>query len=201
MSLIWNLLDRGENRPGGRTLGSRFTLWCGRRLALRHGRRITLPKSCKIHPNALIHPRGGSILFGENCQVATNAVVQGPIIFGNFCTVQTGSILVGYGHGENAAGMIRIGNHVRIAPFVQIIAGNHDISNPGEPIGRVIPQGVSIGDNVWVGGRVIILAGVTVGPNAILAAGAVVTKDVPPYSIVGGVPAKLIRDRRQPTPA
>ena len=55
---------------------------------------------------------------------------------------------------------------------------------------------VVIGNDVWIGDRVIILPGVHVGDGSILAAGAVVTKDVPPYAIVGGVPAKLIRMRK-----
>ena len=56
---------------------------------------------------------------------------------------------------------------------------------------------VIIGDDVWIGGRVIILPGVTIGNGAIVGAGAVVTRDVPEYAIVGGVPAKVIKMRTQ----
>ncbi len=196
MSLIWNLINRGANMSDG-SRAARFTSWCGRRMALRHGDRIVLPASTRVHPNALVHPRKGLIRFGEKCGVATGAIVQGNVSFGDHCSVQTGSIIVGYGARENPVGQVRIGNHVRIAPFVQIMGGNHDTSNPEGPIGRVIGAPITIEDNVWVGGRVVITAGVTVGRNAILAAGAVVTKDVPPYCIVGGVPAKVIRDRRE----
>jgi acetyltransferase-like isoleucine patch superfamily enzyme len=195
MSLLWDILDRGNSRLDVSSFGMRLTTWCGRRLALRHRPAVSVPKSCRIHPAARIHPRKGRIRFGERCQVAANAIVQGPVVFGDGCSVQTGSILVGYGEGDDADGAIRIGNRVRIAPFVQMIAGNHDISDPGAPIGRIVTGRIVIEDNVWVAGRVIITAGVTVGRNAVLAAGAVVTRDVPPYAVVGGVPAKVIRDR------
>lgn len=195
MSLLWNYLNRGASLLDNSCTG-RFTAWCGRRLALRHGDRIILPRSTRLHPDALIHPRQGLLRFGENCQVATGAIVQGNVQFGDHCSVQTGTIIVGYGTRENPTGQVTIGHHVRIAPHAQILAGNHDISDPEAPIGPVIGQPIVLGDNVWVCGRVIITAGVTVGRNAILAAGSVVTKDVPPYAIVGGVPAKFIRDRR-----
>ncbi len=195
MSLVWNVINRGANMFDG-TRASRFTAWAGRRLALRHGDRIVLPKSTRVHPNALIPPRKGLLRFGENCQVSTGAIVQGNVSFGDYCSVQTGTIIVGYGTRENPEGQVTIGNHVRIASAAQILAGNHDISDPETPIGGIVAKPIVIEDNVWVCGRVIITAGVTVGRNAILAAGSVVTKDVPPYAIVGGAPAKFIRDRR-----
>ncbi len=192
MSLIWILLEKGMSQPVSTTWGQRVTYWCGRRLAMRH-RSVTIPPDCLVHPDARLHPRGHAITMGGHCVIASGAVVQGPVTMGHHCSVQTGSIVIGCGDGK---GPITLGNHVRIAPFAQLIAGNHDISNPEGPIGKVIGAPITIGDNVWVAGRVIITAGVTVGRNSVLAAGSVVTKDVPPYSIVGGVPAKVIRSRK-----
>ena len=60
-----------------------------------------------------------------------------------------------------------------------------------------IRKGVTIEDGVWLGTRVIILDGVTVGKNSIVAAGSIVNKDVPPYTIVGGIPAKIIKNRKE----
>lgn len=195
MSLLWRFFDKGASMVSGDRAGMRFMLWCGRRMALRNPG-VVVPKSCLIHPEARVHPRRGAIRFGEKCQVAAGAIVQGPVAFGDSCSVQAGSIVIGYGSGDDPAGAITIGNHVRIAPFVQIIAGNHDLSDPEGPIGKVIGAPVAIGDNVWVGGRTVVTAGVSIGRNAVIAAGAVVTKDVPAYAIVGGVPAKLIRMRK-----
>lgn len=102
-----------------------------------------------------------------------------------------------------AKSTIRIGNNVMFGPEVALIAGNHrtnllgrfmvDISNqekePRDDIGIVVE------DDVWVGTRAIILDGVRVGRGAIVGAGAIVTRDVPAYAIVAGIPAKVIKYR------
>ena len=98
---------------------------------------------------------------------------------------------------------IRIGNKVMFGPEVSIHGGNHRTDLSGRFMFDVTeaekrPEddlGVVIGDDVWVGARAVILHGVTIGRGAIVAAGAVVTRSVPPYAIVGGVPAKVIRFR------
>lgn len=196
MSLLWSLLDRGLSVSRRNSRAMRILLWCGRRLALRH-QHVSIPASCCIHPEARIHPREGAIQFGEKCQIAPGAIIQGNVTFGNECSVQTGSILVGYGDREKPDGRITIGNGVRIAPLVMIIAANHNFADPDKPIHK---QGLSheeivIEDDVWIGGRVSITAGVTIGRGAVVAAGAVVTRDVPAGTIVAGIPAKVIRNR------
>lgn len=96
---------------------------------------------------------------------------------------------------------IRIGNKVMFGPEVVIVGGGHNSSVIGKYMFNVHEKrpeddlGVIIEDDVWVGTRAIILKGVTVGKGAIIAAGSVVTKDVPSYSVVGGVPAKIIKMR------
>ena len=89
---------------------------------------------------------------------------------------------------------LTIGNHVGIATDVMIYNDEHDINSPdyGNSFGPV-----SIGDYVFIGPRAIILPNVTIGKGAVIAAGAVVTKDIPEYEIWGGVPAKKINDRPQ----
>ena len=88
-------------------------------------------------------------------------------------------------------GGIEIGDDVLIGQQVVIATLNHDL-NP-EKRGSMIPKHVKIGNRVWIGAHATILAGVTIGDNSVVAAGAVVTKDVPENSVVAGVPAKVIR--------
>lgn len=93
---------------------------------------------------------------------------------------------------------IEIGNYVIIGPNVTIIAQNHDISNWKKPMiysSKYKRGDIKIADDVWIGANVTILAGVTISRGSVIGAGAVVTKNVEAFSIVGGVPAKKIKDR------
>jgi acetyltransferase-like isoleucine patch superfamily enzyme len=87
---------------------------------------------------------------------------------------------------------LTIGDNVVFSPEVMLLAGTHDINDPGFADSPVGPYRVEIEDYVWIGARAIIMPGVTVGRGAVVAAGAVVTKDVAPLTIVAGVPAKPI---------
>lgn len=94
----------------------------------------------------------------------------------------------------------KIGNFVLIAPDVSIVGGDHRIDVPGIPImftGRDNMENLLtvIEDDVWIGTKAIIMAGVRIARGAVIAAGSVVTHDVPPYAIVAGVPAKVIKYR------
>lgn len=92
---------------------------------------------------------------------------------------------------------VSIGRDVMMAPEVMILAANHVHERIDVPM-RL--QGerrlrVTIGDDVWIGARAVVVAGVSIGHGAVIGAGAVVTRDVPPFAIVGGNPARLIRFR------
>lgn len=88
-------------------------------------------------------------------------------------------------------GGIEIGDDVFIAPKVNLVTLNH-VMNPYER-STTYAKPIKIGNRVWIGIAATVLAGVTIGDNSIIAAGAVVTKDVPPNTIVGGNPAKVIK--------
>jgi acetyltransferase-like isoleucine patch superfamily enzyme len=95
------------------------------------------------------------------------------------------------------SGKITIGDNVMLAPRVSIYAENHVFDNPNITIKA---QGVSkmdvvIEDDCWIAANVVILAGVTIGKGSVVAAGSVVNEDVPAFSVVAGVPARVIKSR------
>lgn len=101
--------------------------------------------------------------------------------------------IVGQGAFLDGRDRLVIGHHTDIASEVMIYNSEHDINDPDF---TAISQPVEIGDYVFIGPRAIILPGVVIGTGAVVAAGAVVTKSVQPYAIVGGVPAKVIGERK-----
>ncbi len=92
------------------------------------------------------------------------------------------------------AAPIRIGDNCMIGPKTCIYAIGHPLDPSERRRGIGLPAPVSIGDDVWIGGGVTILPGVTVGDGAVVGAGSVVTHDVPPYTVVAGNPARIIRE-------
>lgn len=105
----------------------------------------------------------------------------------------------GIGKGSFLQGYVTIGNHVLMGAECLIYTENHNFNRMECTIdqqGYQEPRPVIIGDDVWIGSRVIILPGVSVGNGAVIGAGSVVTHDVPPYAIVGGNPAKVIKYRK-----
>lgn len=196
---LWALLTGGDSLPQRTTWGSRFALWCGYLLAARH-RRVRIDRTCRISPEARICPRQGAIEIGAHTSVALGALLQGNIRIGEHCSVQAHSLLVGYGRPGDTSGRITIGNYVRIAPMVMMIAADHIFADPGRPIhSQGLHQApIIIEDDVWIAGRVSVVAGVTIGRGSVIGAGAVVTHDIPPYSVAVGVPARVVRNRLRP---
>ena len=110
-----------------------------------------------------------------------------------------GDVIIGdhtrIGLHNTIIGPVEIGNNVNLAQGITVTALNHNFSDTNK---RIDEQGVStnqvtIEDDVWIGANAVILPGVTIGEHCVVAAGAVVTKDVPPHSLVAGVPAKVIK--------
>lgn len=127
---------------------------------------ITLPRSSSIHWRAEFYHPGG-IVIGENCIVGDTAFLDG----------RDG---------------ITLGRNVNIGSHVSIYTRQHAVDSPTfEEIGGP----VVVGDYAWIASHAVVLPGVTIGEGAVVAAAAVVTKDVAPYTLVGGNPARYIRDR------
>lgn len=108
----------------------------------------------------------------------------------------------GLGLNCSVRGPLEMGANIMMGPDVTILTSTHNISRTDVPMnqqGFLPNQKVTIGDDVWIGTRVIILPGVTIGRGVVVGAGAVVTKDIPDYAVVAGVPAKVIKFRNQPS--
>lgn len=130
-----------------------------------------------------------------------NVTIEDNAFFGLGNTIEIGD---NSGIGKNAyitniggGGEVKIGKNVMMAPDVVILTKMHSYKRIDIPMlyQNTYSKKVIIEDDVWIGIRSIIMPGVKIGKGSIIGAGAVVTKDVPPYSIVGGVPAKIIKKR------
>lgn len=127
---------------------------------------------------------------GKNVNIEHGAVISSKLSIGDNSGVGIDCV---------CGGELIIGNDVMMAPECIIIPRNHEYSDVNIPMrlqGYKVEEPCVIGDDVWIGRRVMIMPGVTIGKGAIIAAGAVVTKDIPDFAIAGGVPAKVIKYRR-----
>ncbi|MBR1545993.1 MAG: acyltransferase [Prevotella sp.] len=132
-------------------------------------RQFSLGKRSVIESYCCINNAVGDVVIGDHTRVGIHCTVIGPVT---------------------------IGSHVNLAQGITVTALNHNFKDTTL---RIDKQGIStkpvvIGDDVWIGANAVILPGVTIGRHAVVAAGAVVTKDVPDNCIVGGVPAHIIKD-------
>lgn len=128
---------------------------------------------------------------GENVNVEKN------VFFGSGKGFKIGKNS-GLGLNSRLQGPLSIGENVMMGPEVMIFTQNHNYNRTDIPMieqNNSEREPVNIGNDVWIGARAIILPGVNIGDGAIIAAGAVVTKDVESYTMVGGVPAKIIKRR------
>ncbi len=107
--------------------------------------------------------------------------------FGAHCWINTGLRL-------DARDAITLGDHVVIGPDVMFVTSTHDYGGPDHRAGRLTAAPIVVEAGAWLGARCTILPGVTVGRGAVIAAGAVVHRDVPPNTLVGGVPARVLRE-------
>lgn len=172
----------------------------GKHTNIKHAHLVKAGKSLTIGKNVNINALsrkgisiGDNVTIKDGCIIECTGVIrslgEGLIIKNNVGISQYCFIAV--------RGNIFIGDNTIIGPNVSIFSENHNYSNhellireQGETRKDVI-----IGEDVWIGNKSTVLCGVTIGNHAIIAAGSVVTKDVPAYAIVGGVPAKIIKMR------
>jgi len=168
----------------------------GSNVVLRHPHKIRLGDGVVVDDNAVLDAKGTTnqgISIGNNVFLGRNTIV--------YC--QNGDIRIADNAniGSNcqifSAGSVEIGANVLMAAYSYIIGGGHRYDDPDVPIsqqGREA-RGIRVQEDVWIGAGAKIFDGVQIGKGAIVAAGAVVTQDIPERSIAGGVPARVIRIR------
>lgn len=131
----------------------------------------------------------GTVIWG------TPTITGGPDLYrrlsiGADCWLNAGCFL-------NAGADVHIGDRVSIGQQVMILTDTHALEGGERRAGALRAEPVRVGDGAWLGARSTLLPGVTVGEGAVVAAGAVVAHDVPPHTLVGGVPARALRELPQ----
>ena len=175
--LDWVIMNQVETRPRWfiRLLAPLYQ-HRGRHSVIHHSARMDTPPYRKfslgdysvIESFACINNAVGDVMIGDHTRIGLHNTIIGPVT---------------------------IGSHVNLAQGITITALNHNFEDSEK---RIDEQGVStsavtIEDDIWIGANAVVLSGVTIGHHSVVAAGAVVTKDVPPHSLVAGVPAKVIK--------
>ncbi len=130
-----------------------------------------------------------NIHIGRNVHIHRNSVIWGELAALNNVSI---------GPGNYIYGIVKFGHHVMTAPGCVFVGGSHGFESTDEPM--ILQNcfnngGVVIGNDVWIGANSTVLDGVEIGNGVIVGAGSVVTKNVEPYTIVAGVPARLIKQR------
>ena len=173
----WLIMNQVQTRPR----------WYIRMLAplyQHRGRHAVIHRSVRMDTPPYRKFSLGNYSVVESYSCINNAV--GDVIIGDYTRVGLHNTIIG---------PVTIGSHVNLAQGITVTALNHNFSETDK---RIDEQGVSttpvtIDDDVWIGANAVILPGVSIGTHSVVAAGAVVTKDVPPHSLVVGVPAKVIK--------
>ncbi|MEV8566043.1 acyltransferase [Streptomyces sp. NPDC051322] len=126
--------------------------------------------------------------MGDDSYIAGHAYVTGEVTTGSDCTVNPYAVV---------RGRIVLGDGVRIGAHSSLLGFNHGFA-PELPVHRqpLTSKGITVGDDVWIGSNVVVLDGVTIGDHCVVGAGSVVTKDLRPWTIAAGNPARPLRDRR-----
>jgi acetyltransferase-like isoleucine patch superfamily enzyme len=172
---------------------------------LRFADHIHLGRNVYLDHGVYLHACPAGITIGENSFVMHGAVLH---VY-NFRNLPHAFIHIGRDSliGElnvlRGQGGITLGDRVYTSPLVQILAVNHVYADPGRPFIEqgITAEGIVVEDDVWIGAGAVITDGVRVGRGSVVAAGAVVTQDVPPHTLVGGVPARVLKRIEPPVPA
>jgi len=175
----------------------------GRHVTIRHPEYLAVGRNFIVEDYAEIMALSEEgIVLGDNVTIGAFATIKPSNYYGR-------ELGVGLRVGNNSnigrysyigcSGRISIGNNVLMGPRVGLFAEDHNFERVDTPIRDqgVVREPIVIEDDCWIGSGSIITGGVRIGQGAIIAAGSVVTRNVPPYKVVGGVPARVIRNRQE----
>ncbi|MFN8006962.1 MAG: acyltransferase [Terriglobia bacterium] len=177
---------------------------------IRFGKNITLEHGAYIDEGVYLHACDNGIHIGKNTFVMHGSVLH---VY-NFRSIPHSGIWIGNDSliGEynviRGQGGVRVGDRVYTSPMVQFMAVNHLFDDRMRPFVEqgITAEGIVVQDDVWIGSGAIVMDGVTIGKGAVVAAGSVVTRDVPPHTLVAGAPARCVREigssfrEREPLP-
>lgn len=164
---------------------------------IRFANHVTLHQGAYLDQGVYLHASPNGIQIGRNSLVMHGSVLH---VY-NFRGIPHSGItigdqsLIGEYNVIRGQGGVRIGHRVYTSPMVQILAVNHVFDDANRPFidQGITAMGITIEDDVWIGSGAIVTDGVTIGAGSVVAAGSVVTRDVPPRTLVAGSPAKPIR--------
>ena len=181
-------------------------LMVGRGVRVRHARYLVAGRNLIIDDYAevmALSQRG--VICGDHVTIGAFATIKPSNYYGR--DLGEGLVIgdrsnIGAYSYVGCSGLITIGNDVMISPRVSLYAENHNFADPARPMRD---QGITrapiiVEDDCWIASGAIILAGVTIGRGSVVAAGSVVTHDVPPYSVAAGAPARVLRSRLADAP-
>lgn len=165
----------------------------------------------RLFVNPIVHKRGRGSIIRRRTRLDVvpfrKFVVGDGAIIEDFSTINNGmgDVTIGsrsiIGIGNVVIGPVEIGNNVIFAQHVGIFAMNHGYTDIDTPIRdqKCTADLIRIEDDCWIGSNSVVIAGVTIGRHSVVAAGSVVTKDIPPYSVAAGNPARIIRRYNEAT--
>ena len=171
----------------------------GTNVVLRHPHKIKIGDNVIVDDNCLLDAKGRDnkgIVIGSGVFIGRNSILScknGDIILQD-------RVNIGFNSEVFSGSRVEIGNDTLVAAYCYFVGGDHAVDDAEAALTDQGSRshGITVGANCWFGAGVIVLDGITVGGNAIVGAGAVVTKDVSDYAVSVGIPARQVRDRRQP---
>lgn len=169
----------------------------GKNITIRHPNKISIGNNAVIDDNCMLDAKGSTntgIIIEDGVFLGRNTILSckdGDIILRE-------NVNLGFNCDIFSGKKIEIGKNTMIAAYVYFVAGNYSYDSPDTPATEMdtICKGIVVEESCWFGAKALILDGVTIGRNSIIGGAAVVTENIPPYSIAVGIPAKVIKSRK-----